>query len=436
MHGTYAVEFVALSVVVAIIASYTALDLAGRVSSASGRRMWYWLAGGAVGMGSGIWSMHFIGMLAFKLPIPIAFDLPITLLSLAIAVLVSGFALFTLRRGELTTPNLTLSATLMGIGISAMHYTGMVAMRMSPAIHYTPVLFVASVLIAIAASLAALWIATQLRQRTSGFAIVARLGSAVIMGFAITGMHYTGMAAAEFAPGSICLAAESGRAVDSSILAVIVGIVTLIVLIGTLVVSSIDAQFAAHTAKLAESLQVANQELRSVALYDGLTGLPNRMLLEDRLRQAVNRAARSGRLFAIMFIDLDRFKPVNDDFGHGVGDTLLQQVGARFEAVTRKEDTVARLGGDEFVVLLTELTSRHEAAIVGQKLLNELNRPFQVESHDISVSGSIGVSIYPEDEHDIGALVSQADAAMYQVKREGRNGVTFSGVSGPLPARC
>src|SRR6185295_16795499 len=164
MHGTYAVEFVALSVVVAIIASYTALDLAGRVSSTSGKRMWYWLAGGAVGMGSGIWSMHFIGMLAFKLPIPIAFDLPTTLLSLAIAILVSGFALYTLRRGELTTSTLTLSATLMGIGISAMHYTGMLAMRMSPPIHYTPVLFVASVLIAIAASLAALWIALQLRQ--------------------------------------------------------------------------------------------------------------------------------------------------------------------------------------------------------------------------------------------------------------------------------
>jgi diguanylate cyclase (GGDEF)-like protein len=307
---------------------------------------------------------------------------------------------------------------------------------MSPPIHYTPVLFVASVLIAIAASLAALWIATQLRQRTSGFAIVARLGSAVIMGLAITGMHYTGMAAAEFAPGSICLAAESGRAVDNSMLAVIVGIVTLIVLIGTLLVSSLDAQFAAHTAKLAESLQVANQELRSVALYDGLTGLPNRMLLEDRVRQAINRAARSGRIFALMFIDLDRFKPVNDDFGHPIGDMLLQQVGARLEEVTRKEDTVARMGGDEFIVLLTELTNRSEAALVGQKLLNELNRPFNVESHEISVSGSIGVSIYPEDGHDIGALVSKADAAMYQVKREGRNGVTFSGVSGPLPARC
>jgi diguanylate cyclase len=426
VQGTYAVEFVALSIVVAIIAAYTALDLAGRVSSSNGRRAWYWLVAGAFAMGSGMWSMHFIGMLAFKLPIPIAFDLGTTLFSLAITILISGFALFTLRRPELTTSNLTLSATLMGIGISAMHYTGMLAMNMSPPIRYSPPLFIASVLIAIAASMAALWIAFQLRNRHSGLAVVAKLGSALIMGVAIAGMHYTGMAAAQFAPGSVCLAAESGRGIDNNIVAVLVGTVTLAVLIGTLVVSSLDAHFAAHSAKLAESLQLANQELRSVALYDSLTGLPNRMLLQDRVQQAVNRAKRSGKMFAVMFIDLDRFKPVNDEFGHRVGDLLLQQVAARFLGVTRKEDTVARVGGDEFLVLLTELANRQEAAAIAHKLLNELKREFEVEARTISVSGSIGISLYPEDAHDVSTLVNKADAAMYQVKREGRDGVFFS----------
>jgi diguanylate cyclase (GGDEF)-like protein len=246
------------------------------------------------------------------------------------------------------------------------------------------------------------------------------------MGVAIAGMHYTGMAAAQFAPGSVCLAAESGRGIDNNIVAVLVGTVTLAVLIGTLVVSSLDAHFAAHSAKLAESLQLANQELRSVALYDSLTGLPNRMLLQDRVQQAVNRAKRSGKMFAVMFIDLDRFKPVNDEFGHRVGDLLLQQVAARFLGVTRKEDTVARVGGDEFLVLLTELANRQEAAAIAHKLLNELKREFEVEARTISVSGSIGISLYPEDAHDVSTLVNKADAAMYQVKREGRDGVFFS----------
>src|SRR5688572_11088127 len=142
MIGTYSPALVSLSIVVAIIASYTALDLAGRVASATQKRCWYWLICGACAMGAGIWSMHFIGMLAFELPIPMAFYLPITLLSLLIAVVVSGFALYTVRRSVLNTATLTVSATLVGIGISAMHYTGMLAMRMSPPIHYTPSIFV------------------------------------------------------------------------------------------------------------------------------------------------------------------------------------------------------------------------------------------------------------------------------------------------------
>jgi NO-binding membrane sensor protein with MHYT domain len=147
MNGHYDLRFVALSVVVATIASYTALDLAARVSASGSSRMksWAWLIAGAISMGTGIWSMHFIGMLAFHLPIPFAFDPTITLLSLIIAIGVSAIALLILRRPQLEMRNLITGATLMAIGISAMHYTGMFAMEMSPPIHYDPALFVASV---------------------------------------------------------------------------------------------------------------------------------------------------------------------------------------------------------------------------------------------------------------------------------------------------
>ncbi|MBI3915583.1 MAG: diguanylate cyclase [Betaproteobacteria bacterium] len=425
MVGTYDSGLVALSIVVAAIASYTALDLAGRVSIARGKASWFWLIGGAVSMGLGIWSMHFIAMLAFDLPIPVAYDVPITLLSLFSAMVVSGLALFVVRRPAMTAGNVTVGASLMGAGICIMHYTGMAAMQMSPPIQYDPLLFVASVIIAIAASLAALWIAFQLRQKYSGTAILAKLGSAVIMGLAIAGMHYTGMAAAQFAPNSICLAADAAGGFDNARLAVAIGFVTVSILVVTLVISAFDAHYAVHRAKLADALQLANEQLRSIALHDKLTGLPNRFLLEDRLEQAAAHANRGAKRFALMFVDLDKFKPVNDTFGHGVGDELLKAVARRLRGSVRKEDTVARNGGDEFVIVLNEVRDGRDGALIGGKILEELSRPFRIDGHDVEISCSIGISVFPDDGTDVQTLMVNADKAMYRAKQSGRNKYEF-----------
>jgi diguanylate cyclase (GGDEF)-like protein len=425
MDGHYDLKLVALSLVIAVIASYSALELAGRVSQAKGRTSWVWLIGGAIAMGIGIWSMHFVGMLAFHLPIPVAHDARITMLSMAIAVVVSAPGLFVASRPALTGTNITAGATLMGIGISAMHYTGMHAMQMSPPIEYNPPLFVASVVIAIVASGAALWMAFNLRHRRSGLAVLTRLGSAVVMGLAITGMHYTGMAAAQFAPDSVCLAADSTGGMDNARLATIIAVATIGVLAVALALSALDAHFAARTAKLADSLQAANEQLRTIALHDSLTGLPNRMLLEDRLRQAVSRADRTGAPFSVMFVDLDCFKPVNDTYGHYVGDQLLKAVAQRMTSSVRKSDTVARTGGDEFVVVLGESGDARNAAMVGSKILDELSRPFLIGSCDVEISCSIGISIYPADGKDVTTLMVKADTAMYHAKKAGRNGYRF-----------
>ncbi len=423
MTGIYDLRLVALSIVVAAIASYAALDLAGRVSTAKGKASAAWLLGGALAMGTGIWSMHFIGMLAFSLPVPLAYDVGITMLSMLAAVATSGVALYTVRRPAMTPGNLTLAGTIMGAGICIMHYTGMAAMQMSPPIEYDPVLFIASVLVAIIASLSALWIAFQLRQRYSAIAVFAKLGSAVVMGLAITGMHYTGMAAARFAPDSVCLAADSTGGTKPATLALVIGVITVFILTITLVISALDAHFAAHSTKLADALQSANEQLRHMALYDDLTGLPNRVLLEDRLVHSKHRADRCGKPFGVMFIDLDRFKPVNDAFGHGVGDQLLKAAAGRLAGCVRKEDTVARTGGDEFVIVLAELGNAADTAVVGRKILSELSRPFFVGSHELNISCSIGISVYPQDGKDLAALLANADTAMYHAKKEGRNGL-------------
>lgn len=425
MVGVYDPELVVLSVVVAVIASYTALDLAGRVSESRGTSSWIWLLGGAFSMGTGIWAMHFIGMLAFHLPVPLAYDVPINVLSWLVAMLVSGVALFVVRRPTLSGGYLSIGAALMGVGISVMHYTGMAAMRMSPPIVYDPALFIASIIIAIAASMAALWIAFQLRHKRPGTAILARVGSALLMGFAISGMHYTGMAAAEFAPDSICLAADSGGSLNNQMLAVLIGVATVSILGITLAISAFDSQLAARAAKHAESLQAANEQLRNIALYDSLTGLPNRLLFDDRMEQAMVRSGRSGKPCALMFVDLDRFKPVNDTFGHHVGDELLKAAAGRLVNCVRKEDTVARAGGDEFIVVVSELTKREDAALIGGKILEQLSRPFAVERHELEISCSIGISVFPEDGKTLLELLNNADVAMYHAKKAGRNGYLF-----------
>ncbi|MES2489802.1 MAG: diguanylate cyclase [Pseudomonadota bacterium] len=421
MTGFYSPNLVALSLVVAIFASYTALELAGRVSQNRGKSSRIWLVGGAISMGTGVWSMHFVGMLAFHLPIALAYDVTLTTLSMLIAIAASGAALYVVSRSVVTLRNLAGGATLMGIGIAAMHYLGMHAIRMSPPIEYKADLFIMSIAIAIGASFAALWISFQLRDQSFGGAIFRKLGSAVLMGLAITGMHYTGMAAAQFAPDSICSVGPSSS-MTSSELAMLIGITTIVILTITLGVSALDAHFAE---KLTQSLKTTNAQLSELALYDSLTGLPNRMLLDDRMGQAASSAERNGRSFALLFIDLDRFKPVNDSYGHDVGDALLKAAAQRLISCVRAVDTVARIGGDEFVIVLSGIGDPKDAAMVSGKILDELSRPFFVGGYELDISGSIGISVYPQDAKDVKTLKAKADLAMYHAKQNGRNNYRF-----------
>jgi NO-binding membrane sensor protein with MHYT domain/CheY-like chemotaxis protein/two-component sensor histidine kinase len=260
LTGHYETPLVLISIFVAILASYSALSLAGRVSESRGRAMYAWTVGGAFAMGSGIWAMHFIGMLAFRLPIPVAFDLPITLVSLLLPIAASSLALWQVSRAELGVVRLCVSAVLMGLAINTMHYSGMAAMRIVPGIVYDPWLFALSVAIAIAASGLALWIAFKLRRNVPNVWL-PRIGAAVVMGVAIVGMHYTGMAAASFPQDSVCMAASRG--VDHQGLATLVVIASFGVLGLALLASVFNARLEANARVLALSQATAaeRQEL-------------------------------------------------------------------------------------------------------------------------------------------------------------------------------
>lgn len=417
---TYDSFTVIVSILVAMLASFTALDMAGRVATSTGKVALVWLLGGGFAMGVGIWAMHFIGMLSMTMEMVMSYDASLTGISMAIAVFASIFALWLVCRGDLPLKKLLGGALVLGSGVVAMHYTGMAALMFSPGIHWNWGWIAVSVAIALAASGAALWLAFNLRDGTTGRTTLLRLGASVVMGFAIAGMHYTGMAAASFPAHSHSM--QMG--VNSNWLAILVTVVTLAILGITLLVSMLDARMQARTAILARSLAEANRELAQLALHDNLTRLPNRILLEDRLEQAINKANRENTQFALMFMDLDGFKAVNDAFGHHVGDNLLIAVTERMSDQMKGYYTLARMGGDEFVLLI-EIGDPNDAATVADTLVKAIERPFEISRYELMVSLSIGIAVYPGDGKDERELMFNADAAMYHTKNNGRNGHNF-----------
>src|SRR3981189_3177092 len=248
--GSYNYGLVALSVLIAVFASYAALDLAGRVTAARGWTRAVWLLGGAGAMGTGIWSMHYIGMLAFILPIPVAYHWPTVLLPLCAAILASVIALYVVSRQKMGASRAVAGSVPMGAGIASMHYIGMAAMRLPAICKFNSFLVVLSVVFAVSISLAALWITFHFRDEKAGIGR-EKLAGAVVMGAAIPVMHYTGMAAASFTPSG--MPADLTHAVSISTPATAgIAAATFIVLGLVLLTSSVDRRFAAQTLELQE----------------------------------------------------------------------------------------------------------------------------------------------------------------------------------------
>ena len=246
--GSYNYALVALSVLIAMFASYAALDLAGRVTAASGWTRAVWLLGGAGAMGTGIWSMHYIGMLAFILPIPVAYHWPTVLLSLFAAILASVIALYVVSRQKLGASRAVAGSVLMGAGIASMHYIGMAAMRLPAICRFNSFLVVLSVVFAVLISLVALWITFHFRDEKTGIGR-EKLAGALVMGAAIPVMHYTGMAAASFTASG--MPPNLYHAVSISALSTAgIAVVTFIVLGLALLTSGLDRRFAAQTLEL------------------------------------------------------------------------------------------------------------------------------------------------------------------------------------------
>ncbi|MCX8976054.1 EAL domain-containing protein, partial [Citrobacter portucalensis] len=366
-------------------------------------------------LGMGIWSMHFIGMLAMKMSMPINYHFSLTAFSFFIALISATLAInIAISGNTLSTKRLVVATGILSAGVVTMHYVGMYAIIEHVAILWSHSLILLSVMIAIVASGVGLWLAFHLRQNTRR-ALFNRLVAALIMALAIASMHYTGMGAATFT--------HFGHTVHNGLstleLSVWVCAVTLVILGIMLVVSMVDSQL--RTSRLADNLHQLNCQLEHQVHFDALTGLANRTHIDACLQACLQHSKLHQHQFALVFIDLDRFKVVNDTWGHHIGDQLLIASTQRIYSCLDDTMTLARLGGDEFILLVPDCNKETITALL-TRIAAAIGDPFTLFGYTIRVSLSAGSSIYPEHGSTLHELKVKADMAMYHVKQAGRNG--------------
>jgi diguanylate cyclase len=439
----YTAGLVIVSVLLSIGASLAALSLSDRVRAATsvGSRR-FWLTSGSVAMGVGIWSMHYLGMLALTLPVPIFYFWPAVLLSLLLAIAASSVALSVVSRKTLTTRRLLGGGLMMGAGIGAMHYTGMAAMRSSAMEHYNLWIVALSVFTAAGFSWLALWIAF-VSGRSKQNETRMRMAAGVVMGLGIAAMHYIAMVGVRFTLSPMQFSMSGTIKVDrlgESVIAVVTGLI----LLAALSTATLDkwrfqelqkahkelmqAQHALLTSQ--EELRKVNAMLNELSVRDGLTGLYNRRHFDAALDTELRRAARNLRPISLLMIDVDCFKALNDGYGHQRGDDCLREVARVLaEHPRRGYDVVARYGGEEFVMLLPDADSY--AARAAAESIRHAVHALKIENHGSTVGNVVTVSIgvccdsphlYDESQR----FVHQADAALYAAKRLGRNRVEIA----------
>ena len=415
LHVSWDPVLIGISFVVAFIASFIALDSAGKVAISSRRESTFWRLSGGATLGMGIWSMHFIGMLAMKMSMPINYHFSLTAFSFLIALISATLAINIAISGQtLSTKRLIIATSLLSTGVVAMHYVGMVAIVEHVAIRWQFSLILLSVVIAIIASGIGLWLAFHLRQNTRR-ALINRLIAALVMALAIASMHYTGMGAATFT--HFGHTAHDG--LSTLELSIWVCAITLVILGMMLVISMVDSQL--RTSRLADNLHQLNCQLEHQVHFDALTGLANRTQIDACLQTCLRHSKLHQQHFALVFIDLDRFKIVNDTWGHHIGDQLLIASTQRIYSCLDDTMTLARLGGDEFILLVPN-SNREAISVLMTRIACAVKEPFTLFGHTIRVSLSAGSSLYPEHGSTLHELKVKADTAMYHVKQAGRNG--------------
>ncbi|NKF23289.1 MHYT domain-containing protein [Solimonas marina] len=383
LTGQYNIGLVVLSYLIAVLASYSAVDLSNRIFR-NPERQSLWIALGAIAMGCGIWSMHFIGMQAFSLPIAMRYDLGVTTFSLVAAIGVAALALYVASRERMGPKAIIIGALMMGTGICVMHYSGMAAMKMEPGIVWNPILVALSALIAVLASGVALWIAFHLRRIKASRQLQARAGAAAVMGLAVSGMHYTGMAAASFPVGAIC-SARAGLTGSWTAGPVAAFTVLLSLLIMALAAYDAHKQTQAREARLRREQE---QRARILALHDPETMLRNRPSFQQEAINFIQRCTRNGTKFDLFYGALR--------FPEGADARAMKAIADRLRPLARPQDFLARYGRTEFALLRAREPGEGTPQLLRDQLLAACTLPLDLGEIRIEPHAHIGIGTFPD----------------------------------------
>ncbi|MBB6486753.1 bifunctional diguanylate cyclase/phosphodiesterase [Rhizobium lusitanum] len=394
-----------LAAFVCVSGGWITLNLLRRAEKTHGLQRGGWIFLTGVAAGASIWCTHFIAMLAYEVGAPVAFDPILTMASflLAIAGCSGGFAITLSRR-----PNIApeLGGAVVGLAIAIMHYTGMMAYHVDGIVDWDRTYVFASVVLSVTFAVLAL---NQAIRRSWRFAPLAALGFFVL---AVVSLHFTAMTAVSVTPLATGAGIVDSYALQAMAVAVAGG--------GLLVIGTGVASYMIDERASRESIQ----KLQHMALNDILTGMPNRGSFSDYLSSALEHAKEDSAKLAVIGIDLDRFKEINDLRGHKAGDQALKAIGRRLLRVVKDGEFVARVGGDEFAAA-KRFEHQSELLDFVARLEKTLFEPIRIDDFETVTGASIGVAIYPDDGIDQERLISNADLAMYRAKADVGRAVCF-----------
>jgi diguanylate cyclase (GGDEF)-like protein len=398
------------ALLICCFACFTTVNMLWRAASHSGRGQAAWLFGAAIVFGSGVWTTHFVAMLAFISDQVIGYAIGITTLSF-LTVCFGAVGAFWLAVNHARNPLGKLASGIaLGSGVAAMHYIGIAAMWLHGSTSFEFSYVVASVVAAAGFSSLAVANVGALQSAQRCLVTTGWLCAAVLA------LHFTGMTAfrIEMAP----VQAPAGLLIGSTLLATVIMAVCAVILALSLFGSLVDGHLSSRLTREAETLH-------HLAHHDALTGLPNRLHCNQHIAELVTTRSGADTGVAVLCLDLDRFKQVNDVFGHQGGDRVLVQVGIRLQSLVRPTDIVARIGGDEFVVLVVPPIAAAAAATLAGRIIDAMSASFQLDGQQVTIGTSVGLALAPADGVTGPDLLKNADIALYQAKKDGRGTYRF-----------